>query len=51
MIKGGEKLAQYLNKKGIEPKQKEKQSPSNINSAAKQKELLVTIAKDLGYLE
>ena len=50
-MNAGEKLAQYLNKKGIEPKQKTKQNPSDISSAAKQKELLITIAKDLGYLE
>jgi hypothetical protein len=31
--------------------QNEKESPAKINSAAKQKELLIKIATDLGYLE
>lgn len=47
-----EKLKAFAEKKGIILKpEKVKESPANINSAAKQKELLLKIATDLGYLE
>ncbi len=46
-----ERLAQYLKKKGIEPKLKTKLKASEISTAAKQKDLIISIAKDLGYLD
>ena len=46
-----EKLTEILKKKGIKPKPaKVKGNPSDLTSAAKQKELLVKIATDLGYM-
>jgi len=45
-------IEKFAKNKGIELKPvKVKESPANINSAAKQKELLLKIATDLGYLE
>ncbi len=47
----GERLAQYLQKKGIVQKQKVKQKSNDITTAAKQKDLIINIAKSLGYLD
>lgn len=45
-------IEKYLNKKNIVLKPKKvKDNSSNISTSAKQKELLLKIAKDLGYLE
>jgi hypothetical protein len=44
-------IENFAQKHGLKLKPaKEKQSPLNINSSAKQKELLIKIATDLGYL-
>ena len=45
-------IEKFAEKNGLKLKPKrEKESPSNINSSAKQKELLIKIATDLGYLK
>lgn len=45
-------IEKFAEKHGLKLKAKrEKGKPSSINSAAKQKELLITIATDLGYLK
>lgn len=45
-------IEKFAKKHGLKLKPKrEKENSSNINSAAKQKELLITIATDLGYLK
>ena len=47
-----EKIKKFAEKHGIVLKpEKVIDSPANINSAAKQKELLLKIATDLGYLK
>lgn len=48
-----EKIEKYLIKRGVtfEEKSKVKQKTSHISTAAKQKELLLTIAADLGYIQ
>jgi hypothetical protein len=45
-------IEKFAKGKGLELKPaKVKDTPASINSAAKQKELLLKIATDLGYLE
>lgn len=48
-----EKIEKYLEKRGVEtkPKLKVKRKASDITTAAKEKELLITIASDLGYIQ
>lgn len=47
----GEKLIEILKKKGKETKPaKVKGNAADLNSTAKQKDLLVKIATDLGYM-
>lgn len=46
------RIEKFAEKHGLKLKAKrEKEKTSIINSAAKQKELLITIATDLGYLK
>jgi len=51
-MKASENLIKFLEKKGrpVAPV-KVKEKESGINSAAKQKELLLRIGRDLGYIE
>jgi len=48
-----DKLIEFAEKHGAKLKKeaKEKQNASDISTAAKQKELLLRIATDLGYLQ
>lgn len=43
-------IEKYLTKKGLSLKTKAKQKKSDITTSEKQKDLLVLIATDLGYL-
>jgi hypothetical protein len=48
-----EKIEKYLLKRGvqIQPKIKTVQNQKDISTSAKQKDLLLTIAADLGYIQ
>lgn len=48
-----EKIVKYLEKRGVKPPEKAKLKfkEADIKTAAKEKELLITIAADLGYIQ
>lgn len=53
MTTPAKKIEKYLEKRGVKVavKIKAAQKKADIGSAAKQKELLITIATDLGYIQ